>query len=123
MFDVGQRVSTPRGDAFVLRVHLPSDTVVTDQGTFPSSQVSPWLDRAAITESIETLEAWLDDFSEPVSDRSVVGESLLCACPCGQRGNCHRLVHLDNEVVVKQFPHSAITGECRCVLKDCTCTH
>lgn len=124
VYDVGQHIWTPRGTAIVL---APPNQwgVRTDRGIFPHEETAEFLDVAAITESPEALEAWLE--APPVNGATerVVGESRPCGCPCGRRGNCHRLVHVDvvAEIDVAVFPHSAITGECRCVLKDCACTH
>ena len=127
MYDVGQRVSTPKGEAIVIDQSWHSVRVITDLGTFPISEVSPLLDVEAITRSVESLEAWLDESVNAldVLDRRIVGESRLCGCPCGKAGHCHRLVHVDviAEVDVKVFPHSIITTECRCLVKDCACTH
>lgn len=113
---------TPNGEGIVL---FKVDTLIgTDRGTFNAQVISPALDVAAITASVESLEAWLDEPDE-VSIQRIVGESRPCQCPCGKKGNCHRLVHVDvvAEVDVRVFPHTAITGECRCVMKDCTCAH
>lgn len=120
MFDMGQRLSTPDGEAIFLGKVAP-DQLLTDRGLFHPNEVAAYVDLDALRD-LDTLEAWLEE--EPPRWSAVSAVSEPCDCDCGRDGHCHRLVHLNlYDVVVERFPHSAITGACRCSEKVCACVN
>lgn len=120
MYDVGQRINTPRGTGIVLAYRLDTEVVLTDIGTFNAEDTSAYLDREALKDP-EVLESWIDSDDEPPNSR-IAAQSWRCACKCGNDGHCHHLVHVDDTgALLQRFPHVTITTACHCLERDCVC--
>ena len=127
VYDVGQRINTPKGTAIVLSSRLISNCVRTDLGAFTVEHTSAYLDRDSITESVDSLEAWLDA-PEPAAEfgERVEARSIPCVCDWGSTPGpcCHHLVHVsESGEILTRFPHTAITSNCRCVMRECQCVN
>lgn len=121
-FDVGQRVGTPNGEAFVVSCDAQADYVTTDRGTYPHEDVVPFVDVKALRDP-EKLEAWLEEGEDP--SRPVESVIVYCRCTCGQDDKgCYRVEHTDQAtgiVVSRGFPHTTASGACRCAFSGCDC--